>query len=374
MTEPSMARYYINAARIKYHVLHALFKDVTIDSDVVNLYIDLHAIFYRMYRNDRVASICSVNESSLVMDIVISTLNTIGHYRRYIATHLKKSNRIFLFFNRKLATYQTKHYADYAKNYYDMYSNDHPEYSPITKAIKKAFKLIAEIVPYLEGIYLVDNRGIDSSTAINYFRTHKETKEQFNIIFSRNLNDAQMLTDENQIMLYNNRDDSFILRNDNALKKWIKVNKRKIDIDPDITPNIIPFFLILSGDSTTGMKSKYCRGISTAAKVINKMWNHQILSEHTSVQMFIDTVWEYLKGDFGSEDDRKDIKSKFMALNIPTATKALSNAQKMKLESNLYDLYDVAGLESLNEDMIEMNPESEILDLYNLSMSIVSEV
>lgn len=124
----SIIRYLIGASRVKFSVLDEIFKEIKISKNHVTMYVDAHAILYRLYRNNVISELQNLPTEIVVRDIVISFVNVLAHYRRYIATRLHKSNDIIVVFNRELPKYQKKYYSDYQHKLYEQYNPDHKDY------------------------------------------------------------------------------------------------------------------------------------------------------------------------------------------------------------------------------------------------------
>ena len=115
----SMIHYLIGRARIKYTVLDEIFHSVYIPKENhLVFHMDMSSILYRLYREKDLDTIQSVPYQVAVKDLVISIMNTIGHYRRYFTTLLGMSNTIILYFNQTPPAYQDLIFDKYRNNWY----------------------------------------------------------------------------------------------------------------------------------------------------------------------------------------------------------------------------------------------------------------
>ena len=212
-----MAKLLVNASRIKYDILNELFADIEIKNSTVNFFIDAHRLYYRLLVNKNTSVVYANSENELIMDIVISTLNTIGHYRRYLFTRKKKSNRIFLIVNRRAPRFQNQLIYEYGKEQFDRYSTEDPLFGPINVAINKAMEYLEAIIPYFEDVFMINSNRIEECVAMKYIMDCEEAKGDFNILFTNSEFAMQLLNDD-CIMLYPHQDKSKIYTHHN----WVE--------------------------------------------------------------------------------------------------------------------------------------------------------
>lgn len=361
MSATSIAKYLIGASNIKYEVLDTIFRDVPIRNDIINLYIDTDYVFHRLYRNNTNSDLYAVDSNVLVMDIVVTVINMIGHYRRYFATRLHKDNRIFLLFNTKIPAYQKHCYDSYGQTYYEKYKRNNKDYGEITAVIQSAYKFIKSIIVYFEGLYCIDNSGIDNLTAIQHIRLNEVTKNDYSIIFTRNLLACQLISD-NCSVLYTKRDDSYMITDKDPYEAILAGKKTT---SGELTASMIPFCFGLSGYTERGIESPACRGIVSGVKKVKKLMDDGKINPNSSNSSFIEAI----ENDFMS-DELDDIKSLLNAITISLSKKALTSNQKEQIMSGIYDLYDQEGIDKINEMLMNLNSDGDIIDSINLNMTV----
>ena len=371
--ESSMVRYLIGRARIKYSVLDQLFRGVYIQQPGVVMFVDASSILYRLYRNRDLDMIYSVDPSIIIKDLVISFLNTLAHYRRYMMTRLNKTNDIIVFFNRIPPDYQTMIYPDYRKSWYKLFDPKHPDFGPLTAIVEEAFNFIQGLVPYFEGIYVIDNIGVDDFTAMYHMMNSPKYKDWYHLIFSRNMLTTQMI-DNSCSVLYNKRDDSYMITNGTVFKNGI-LKGPKTWASENLTPKMLPFIWTLGGCSDIDLKkSKYANGVADAVKMLNPLADQRLLQDTMSIQGFLKELAKNVK------ENQVELKSipdqlvnRYRILNLQFTSAALTDSQKINIWKSCVDLYDQFGLEEINDRLAMIGSSEELLEITNLNMSTVED-
>lgn len=371
--ESSMIRYLIGRARIKYTVLDQLFRSVYIPQPGIVMCVDASSILYRLYRTRDLDMIYSVDPNVIIKDLVISFLNTLAHYRRYMMTRLNKTNDIIVFFNRTAPDYQTMIYPDYRKSWYKLVSPKHPDFGPLTAIVEEAFNFIQGLVPYFEGIYVIDNIGVDDYTAMYHMINSPKYQNWYKLIFSRNMLTTQMI-DSSCSVLYNKRDDSYMITNGTVFKNGI-LKGRKTGASENLTPKMLPFIWTLGGCSDIDLKkSKFANGVVDAVKMINPIADQRLLQDDMSIQSFLKEFAKITK------DHQMELRSipdqlinRYRLVNLQFTEAALTDSQKINIWKSCIDLYDQFGLEEINDRLAMIGSSEELLEITNLNMSTVED-
>lgn len=370
--DSSMIRYLIGRARIKYTVLDQLFRGVYIPQPKVLICVDASAILYRIYRNKDLDMIYSVDPDIVIKDLVISFLNTIAHYRRYLITRLNKTNDIIIFFNRTAPDYQTMIYDGYRKNWYQQFHVKHPDFGPLTAIVEEAFNFIQGLAPYFEGVYIVDNVQVDDYTAMYHVINSKYYKDWYHLIFSRNMLVTQMV-DGSCSVLYNKRDDSYMITNGTVYKNGV-LKGRKTAASENLTPKMLPFIWTLGGCSDIDLKkSKFANGVTDAVKILNPLADQGLITSDMSIQGFLKELSKNVK------DNQVELKAvpdqmvnRFRLVSLPFSEVALTDSQKINIWKSHIDLYDQTGLEEINDRLSMIGSSEELLEITSLNMSTAS--
>lgn len=370
----SLIRYIIGASRIKYEILDQLYAGISMSQYKMGvMYIDAHSIFYRLYKEKNLANLYSSNQGELIRDLVVGFLNVLGHYRRYMATRMGLDNDIYVMFNREPARYNVKQYEEFNKKLYKRYNCDDPNFGFITKSVELAWQFILGLSPYFEGIYCIDNDGIDDFALMCKLGFSDDI---FYTIYSKSMYGTQLIK-RNVVQLFNRRDNSRLITEGTCYKKGILFDL-KAEASEKLTPDMLPLLWTFAGCGDVSMSgTKYVQRISTILKDANKMAEENILIPGTSIQSFLDTVGDYLgTGSNGCsmrltiKIDRNQLIKRYRALSPQLAAAAITPDQWARITAQLYDVYDENELENLNELLAAGHVDPELLEITNLNMSV----
>lgn len=366
----SMIKYLIGASRVKYAVLDDIFKPYHIHQKHLVLYIDAHSILYRLYRNDRLGMIYSIPTEVAVKDLVVSFLNVIGHYRRFIATHLEIPHEIIITFNTTCSSYHVTSFSDYRKDEYERYQKKHKDYGGLNQVVFKAMEFVQSIVPYFEGIYFVDNKEVDDFVTMKYFMDLYDDKyknDVFHLIFSKSAIPNQLIH-ERCYQLVGKRDKTYLISHMNTYENGIMKDKKTVI--SGLGPEMLPFIWMLGGCTDACMKrSKYSGGIVASAKQLAELVEKKIITPNMSIQSFLKEFGKQIDKGIEFRANPSYLTNRYKALNIPLAASAITSHQKINMQKNLVDLYDQTSLEQINEQLANINSDGELIDITNLNMT-----
>lgn len=355
----SMVPRLINSSKIKYNVLDNLFHDITIKDDVINLYIDGYYIFYKLYRADYSVDIYRTSIDRFIKETVISFLNTLAHYRRYITTRLQRTNRIFVINNRKQPKYQADLVNRYGRPFYEkLYPTDY-QYGPINMIVEQAIAMAADLCKYFEDIFVIDSRKVEDHTAIAYL---KNAFPGFNIYLSRN-ELMLLLLDDNSVSIYPKRDDSYLCTSATAFKHIFKQTKYKPE---QLTAEHAIYYFILSGVKSRNVPGTCLKGSVKGARIIDSMIKDGSMNRYTPISSFIEYLPKYLGREL-TKTEEKDITRLYKALDVRTSVAALTTSQRHRIDNSVVNLFDQEGLEEINR---MMDRESDIINITDLNMNV----
>ena len=367
----SMIHYLIGRARIKYTILDEIFHSVYIPKENhLVFHVDASSILYRLYREKDLDTIENVPYEVAVKDLVVSFINAIGHYRRYFVTRLGMSNSIMIYFNKIQPIYQSMIFGDYRKSWYNLLKGKNAAFTGINQLVEDAMTFIGGLVPYFDGIYMMSSDGVDDYTAMKHVMKSNKYKDCYHLIFSRNLLTTQLI-DPNCSVLYNKRDDSYLISNGTVFKNGV-LKGRKTGASENLCAQNLPFVWCLGGCSDIDLKpSKFANGIADAVKLINPMADNGFFSGSVSIQSFLKEFSKYTKK--GSAAELKllpeNLINRYRILNLDLCEAAMTDAQKINLWKNHIDLYDQTGLEDINNKLADIGASEQLLDISNLNMS-----
>lgn len=364
--DKSLVRYMIGASRIKFAILDELLSDIDISSyKMCVLLVDAHSIFYRMYRDKNIANIYVDTKAEFVRDLVVGFMNVLGHYRRYIASRFHMDNDIYVVFNREPPKYQTQYCPEFGSKLYHRYSKENTGYEFVNEALDKAWPFILGLSPYFEGIYCIDNHGIDDFSVLS-MTIHPEN---FYILFSRSMFGTQLIQ-PNVVQLYNKRDDSRLITMRNCYAKGI-LDGLKTKADEKLTPDMLPLIWAFSGCNDVSIKASKCVGkVSTMIKTMNQMVQKDELKPGMSIQSFIDRLKVYMPDRrIQLTVDRSFFIDRYRALSAEMGAAAVTADQMARIVAQCYDVYNENELEQMNELLAAGASDPVLLDIENLNMS-----
>ena len=356
----SMVPRLISTSKIKFVVLEDMFKKVDIRSDMVNLYIDGYYVFYKLFKAEYTTDVYQTDFNRFVTDTVVSFLNVIAHYRRFIVTRLHKNNRIFIINNRSVPKYQSDIVKKYGKEYYEKLYPTHFEYGAINTLIDHALEMATDLCQYLEDIFVINSRKIEDHTTIAYL---KNKTDGYHIYLSRN-ELMYLLLDDNSCLIYPKRDSSYLVTKENCFTKIFKGVKYKPE---NLTADYMLFYLMLTGVKSRNISGTCIKGTVKGAKILESMITDGVLDSSSSINYFIELLPNYINREL-TDDEMMKLKNVAKAIDLRTSVAALTSSQKNKIDTGIVNLFDQIGLEEINQ-LAER--ESDIINLTDLNMNRV---
>ncbi|MCM1532923.1 MAG: hypothetical protein NC114_11745 [Ruminococcus flavefaciens] len=357
----------IGASRIKFEVLDKLYQEINTSKYRMGVvYVDAHSIFYRLYRDKNIANIYVDTKEELVRDIVVGFMNVLGHYRRYLATRLHLDNDIYVVFNRELPKYQAQFCPEFNSKLYKRYSKNDTSFGFVNEAIEVAWNFILGLSPYFEGIYCINNQGIDD---FSLFAKLGFQDDIFYTIYSKSMFATQLLQ-SNVVQLYNRRDDSRLITKGTCYKNGI-LYELKTKADPGLTPDMLPLLWAFAGCGDVSVKTtKYIGKISTMIKIANQMIKTGDLVPGMSIQSFLDALPGHMPDKkLQLKVDRSYFIDRYRAMSAHMGAAAITSDQIARVAAQCYDIYNETELEQMNELLAAGAMDPELLEIMNLNMS-----
>ena len=369
MADSSMTKYLIGASRIKYEVLDQVFSGIkTSDYQGIVFYVDAHCIFHRLFRDKNLVNLYASNQDGMVRDLVVGFLNVLGHYRRYASRRMHLDNQIYAVFNRELAEYNCAQYPEFGQRIAQRYDTSNPDYGFMAESVEKAWNFIVGLSPYFEGIYCIDNHGVDDFAALVRIGGNFDD-DILHVIFSKSEYPLQLIRD-NVVQLYNKRDNSYLITPKNCYSKGV-LDGKVTEASDKLTPGMLPLLWTFGGCSSVSVrKLKYIRGITAVITIANSMAKDGKLQDGISIQSFLQDVGRWFpKGELRVKVDEKFLIRRYRALSIPLAAAAITSNQLAKIRSQIYDVYNQSELEQLNELLSHGRFDPDLLETTNLNMN-----
>ena len=357
MEPAEMTKLLIGSARIKYSVLDDLFKKVNLPSGKVNFVIDGYALFSKLYQPEFIPDNDRVSNEKFIIEFVVATLNTLAHYRRYMATRMRRSNRIYIIWNRRPPEYQRELIPDYGESYYDKLSGDNFTYGVFNRILRQALNFLKETVQYFDGIYYLDTNKIEDHSIV-YFLKEYHPKSNF-VLFTKNELWLQFC-DERTVILRPNRDKSKLITESNIGKILFK--KTKYEGNPIDSDNVRHVLALGGCDSRDIEPVKGYRYISIA-KAIDKLVNKGIYIPNMNIGRFVNMVNKVIRKPY-TESEIETAITNFKCIDGKLSLEAIPEGKIKKVLQSRVDLYDAVAVQQLNEMLTESDNTININDLY----------
>ena len=350
----------INASRIKYDVLDDILADVKIRPHMVNIFIDLYSVIYRLFSDNIIDHIhnSEKKKSTIVINIVISVINTVAHYRNYFSS-IGKDNRVFLLFSRSAPSFQTHYMPSYGEKYYVKFSPNNVKFSEINEMVWKAVEFIKDAFQYIEDIFYIDCDGVEEFSAIKYIMDCNEAIKDFNVIISKNELMMELIS-ERAVIIYPKRDDSYVITKDN----WASTVVKGTSYKPKtwISPIYIPIYLAIKGVKSRKTSTSYRKGTVSTMKLIAEVSRKFNLRE-TSMYTFLSALEDTIPPSrFPSKSQSDELIMFHHIITLNNTLNAMFSYQRESILSQIYNIFDRDALEKINEmlstefdDIIELN-------------------
>lgn len=366
----TMVRYLIGASRIKFSILEELYKDVDPSRyKLMVMYIDAHSIFYRLYREKAIGIITTEDIPMLVRDIVIGFWNVIGHYRRFIATRLRLDNDIFVMFNRKKSAYHNELIDGYNEKVIDRYRADNKDYQVLNVVIEQAWEFICSLSPYMEGIYCLQNDGIDDFALMQ--RIGLDNPDYYYTIFSRNAYTFQFIK-PNVSVLYGKRDNSYLVTDKNWVTDGVLHDKKSDGVSQVLlTPNMLPLAWAFVGCPDVSVKhSKHVSMMPFILRKMTTLAEAEDLFPGISFDSFLEIIKDHLNTSrMAIKADKDNLSDRYKAFSGYLSAASISKDKMLKIVAQCNDVFNENELERLNALLAEGSNDPDVLDLTNLNMS-----
>lgn len=338
----------IGINKIKYIDLDSIL-NIPEGIEDVNFFIDGHSLLNFMYRENIQSDLAS-SPQDMIISIVNSCLSIIEHYRNYLS---KKgyNNTFYFLFNRELPKFQNK-IIPFGNNFYDRYSNLNQTFRVANYIIDEAMHYLEEVVRYVPRAYYIDNTGVLDCFAMKYIISQNDG---FNIVLTKDKLIFQLVSSKT-VILRPKKDHHYVITKDNFFEKLTEehvYNVKHIDY------TMYPFILIINGVKEMDV-IPINTGFIKLLKLLDKLVEEEILDNGISSKSFIRIFNEFM---VGNENNEKLLTDRYLAL-ICKNIEVIDKADREKINYSMdIDLYDLNGLEALN-DYLDAENKINVYNLY----------
>lgn len=383
----SMATYLIGSTAIRYEYLDRILQpivDKVQENEKIIFHVDLDGIIYGLYRKSSVSALLAMEFDILVKDITVGVINVLAHYRKYFATRLGMDNEILVYWNYELPGYQEAYCTEYRNTTYAKYNPQAPDYGGIYQATRKAAKMIANLLQFVEGIYWIDNGKYDTYSAIAYTMTTKKYSKYYHLIFSRTMILSQLVGKRVAQLVHSRQLEtnehggksftsgaSYLITKKNVYEKVFYNGKEKAP-DIDLPVNYIPIVWTLSKYSDMGIPMLIYAKLPDCIRHLEELYHAGSISEDSTIPNIIAELSKarpkYIS-EHSVEPYQQKAADRYKILNLKLAAKGIAKSQVMSMYRGVIDLYDQNALERLNDQLTAEDPRADILNLSALNMS-----
>lgn len=437
----SLLKYTIGTSMIRYETLDEIFsplKEYIRSYPDVVFHFELTAALCRCYQSSKndglMNSISRMDPNLLRIQLVISILNVVAHYRKYLTFKLRCKNTIVITYDGELSDYQKHYFPELREDRMSKYSQTESGgyYSEFNMAVRDAYRYLQAMCAYFEDIYCIDyDLGVDSATITELVRRDEKYEKSFHILFTRNPIVYQ-LCDKNTIVLFNKRDKSKILGIGNAIADGIgadqkmsaSVKEKLIHIPAKMIPHIIMLGRVAKVSKTV---PEFNWDFGDIINVLDILIREKYISTDISPIALIEEIESFIERYLKNREREAKIrkkrkpKHKYKPLNIgmrfqqemaqqkinekpktdmpfrisgkivitdtvykkllerykaccvPIMAAAVSEPQKLRIHSRMYNLFDQNYLESVNDILSDISSQVDLIELTALNCSDPSQ-
>lgn len=297
----NLSRYVIGTTMIQYELLEQILdpiKSKIKSVDYINWFIDANSIFCRFYTDSFADQLERIDESYVVMDIVTCFMNMIGHYRKYSSFKLHKKNVFYITFDYELTPYQEGLFPLYREKRMNNYRLDHPVYGRLNQLLRLAYQFITALCSNFDDIHAIGpDTGLDGMSIQYLIKQQHKDKNCINLFYTRNLPMIQVL-DESSFMIFNKRNDSYMITSDNALYHVVYDNKIRKKVKESIRKlpvALYPFVAILGGSDKFMDHTNLCKGPVSAIDLVYELYKRDYITKKCTMYSFLDALERYRK-------------------------------------------------------------------------------
>lgn len=250
-----------NVYKVKYDTLdrltHALFRSQKISN--VNIFISLDDIYWHCRNGQSNHEFqCCGNMAS--KQLVSNVLNLMAHYREW-AVRKKLNVKVYAYYTTATVFENRTIMHDFRSSYNRRNDLSNADCYYVNNCIREAAPVLKTVTQYIDGVYIVDTRGMEPS-AFPYLFTSElsENVTDWNFLISRDIVEFQYSYYDKFSVIYPKGDDSMLLDTPttwNFIAKREKVESNYLYKYPD---TFLPITLSIVGDKKRSIPK--IRGLS----------------------------------------------------------------------------------------------------------------
>ncbi len=204
---------HFNSYKVKYQSLNYFMRPIRNSQKVynVNIFIDLDDVFHSLHRPliNNEFQVCGRNAPR---QLISNVMNLAGHYRNWaIKEHLNPM--VYLTYSGARKRFKNNIYIpDYRQRFFDINSENHPNYFFINQSIRQSYDILHIICKYITGVYIIDSKYIEPSVIPNFLSGLYPA--DWNILISRDVYSLQYCYKDRWSMISPKGDNSRFITKD----------------------------------------------------------------------------------------------------------------------------------------------------------------
>ena len=344
-------------------------KSVTLYINLESILNPLHQKSYEEYLTSATADSANEEYKSVIANII----NIAAHYRQYFTRERVFSNIVFFYndFDADGKYNNSVHIKKYRLNYHDMYNDD--RYTRVNEIIRGAIEYCHKIVDFIDAVYILHSKRLDSSLIPYVCTDHKLLKSDLKIILTKDVYDWQYVN-EGFLVMVPKGDDSVILYQKIFMKyllyKYDMLDKYKLEI----SPLLYPFILSVMGNKKRNLPKVKGIGFKKLYRELEKLYIKDYLSDEHPESYNIEYLNDLIRTNNGFYNNqiKELITDNFYAIDIEKQISISNWDNADEILSGLINRYDNNGLKRLNDKTFSDNPIN-LVELNNYYPSMLKD-
>lgn len=338
-----------NMIRIPYNQLDEIltYERFIEPEDSINLCINIESVMMFISTITDLESRL-IAESRFVQGFVKEFVNTVAHYKSFFQQNRFPSTKIYLYYTSLDCTnYPQLEYVENFRSYYITKYTTNPKFVYwMDKMRNDIFPALRTILEYVNNVYLLEGRDIDSSVIPMMISEMDPSRK--NVIISADPVDTQYRFYRNFYSIYIKRNPSRLLvyKIEDYIKELTKDEDYvKVQGNPLLKNRSLYLAMIASvtGSKTRSIDNLYGVGYKSFLKFLMSGFKNGLIEANTKSADLIANVFPCC--------NRVDFINNFKALDVNHSFRDLKESDKTMLKHQIVDRFDNNGLIKLNNQL-----------------------
>jgi hypothetical protein len=332
--------------------------------DTVNIYINFESL-YNTIRNKNVEKHLEVMDKKdsklLYRQIISGFINVAAHYRKYFNRHKVKTNIVFYYneIGEDPEEYNnTPLYEEYREHFFNsLHSLDRFN---VNNMILDAIPFMHIITEYIEDVYFVGTRHVESSLIPFIFMMEGYLPCNMNMIISKDVYDLQYCN-YNCLVISRYANEPVLLTKRNVMKFLCYKNNMDVErMTSFMHPKLITFILACIGDKKRSIYPIHRMGFKTVYRQLMNLYDAGYIFDDDPDTMKINSLMHVLNKNesklVNAESLASIIVSQYQVTDFESQFRVVNDTQKKLLTDQIVNKTDVGALMDINSRYFEDFP------------------